>query len=110
MQLQFTHVYEAILAQLTEKAEETERGEPCPPENDLVHVLNVKYTEDEDKFVEHKVSEFVLEMLTLRRSQLAENELLYRFAQKYERAVRHVHERLKQVGKEDYIFCKTKKK
>lgn len=56
----YTHIFESIFAQLAEEAQEAERREPCPPEQHLVHVLNVQDTKDKDKFVKDKIPELIL--------------------------------------------------
>ena len=91
----YTHVYKAILAQLTEKAKKSECREPCQPQDNLVHVLNVKYTKYKDEFVKQKVSNFILEMLILGNSKFAKYKLLNGLRQQSQRTIDHVHHRLK---------------
>ena len=58
-----THIFKSILAELSEDVEETEDREPGRPEHNLVHLLNVHHTKDEDELVEDEVPELVLDVL-----------------------------------------------
>jgi len=58
-----TYIFKAILAQLCEYVQKSEDREPSAPKHYLFHLLSIHYTEDEDKFVEDKVPEFVFHVL-----------------------------------------------
>ena len=76
-----TYVLEAVFAERCHEMQETEQREPGHPAQDLLDVLDIHHSEDEDEFVEDEIPELVFQVLFLRNSQLAKNHQLYEFPQ-----------------------------
>lgn len=77
----FTYVFKSIFAELTKEAEKAKSSEPSTPKDNFVHILDVEYSKDKNKFVEDKIPKFVFQMLPLGGSQFSKNEFLDGFAQ-----------------------------
>ena len=54
--------------------QKTEDREPRAPQHNLLHLLGVHHSEDEDELVEHKVPEFVFHVL--QQNQLCERSYI----------------------------------
>lgn len=93
----YTHVFEAVLAELREQVQRADEREPGAPEHHLVHVLHVDDAEHEDELIEHVVPELVLDALRLGHAQLPEHQPLHHAARHRQRAVRHVDHRLQRT-------------
>ena len=76
-----TYVFKSIFTELTKEAEKAKCSEPGTPEDNFVHILDVKYSKDKNKFVEDKVPEFIFQMLPFGGSKFSKNEFLDGFAQ-----------------------------
>lgn len=58
-----THIFKPIFAQLSHDVKETQAGEPCYPEHNLMNMLHIYDAKDEDELVEDKVPELVFDVL-----------------------------------------------
>jgi len=72
--------------------QKSQNGKPSPPGQDFPKMLDIEDSEYKDELVKDKVPESVFEMLSLRNTKLAEDEMLDQFSGQYQHAIGRVHE------------------